>query len=130
MAYNSQLLFPNGISTGYPQPTAPMPYQMTYQQQSPVNNIVWIDGIKGAEMYPLPPNSISPPLMWRNEPRFTVKTTDGGGAWTLETYRFEKEVLNDGASNDIVTREDFESFKREVMEAVNGKPVVQAEPAE
>lgn len=128
MAYNPQLYYPMGYP-GYPQTTVPMASSMTYQQQ-PSDGMVWIDGIKGAEMYPMGPNSVSPPLMWRNEPRFTVKTTDGGGAWTLETFRFEKEVLNDDGSNDIVTRKDLESFKAEVMEAINGKPAVQAEPAE
>lgn len=117
MAYNPNLYNPYG---------QPMP---TQQQQQPVDGLVWIDGIKGAQMYPLPPNSTSPPLMWKGEPYFTVKTTDAGGAFTLQTFKFQEEILQSTALSDTVTRADLESFKKEIMEAINGKPAV-PEPEE
>lgn len=118
MAYNPNLYNPYGYSQ-----------QMPAQQQS-VNGLIWIDGIEGAQMYPLPPNSTSPPLMWKNEPYFSIKTTDAGGAFTVKTFKFQEEILQSQVANDTVTREDFDKFKQEVMEAINGKPAVSESASE
>lgn len=102
------------------------PYGSYYQSAQPIDGLVWIDGIEGAQMYPLPPNSTSPPLLWKNEARFSVKKTDGGGAFTIETYDFTKaEIESKEADNSsFVTKADLESFKRDIMEAINGQSAV------
>lgn len=81
-------------------------------------------------MYPLPPNSVSPPLMLKNEAAFIIKTTDGGGAATYQKGSFKLENLQINQPTDTITRADFEDFKREMMEVINGKPAVQTEPTE
>ena len=125
MAYNPNLYNPYGSQQFQPTTQAAgMQFQPTIQPPQPVNGLVKINGIEGAQMYQMPPNSVSPPLMWENEPYFTVKQTDGGGAATYRTFKFQEVDLNPSRSDDIVTRDDFEKFKQEVMEAINGKPVV------
>lgn len=129
MAYNPNLYSPYGSQQYQPTISYPQQYQPATQQVQPVNGLIQVNGIEGAQMYQLPPNSVSPPLMWKDEPYFTVKQTDGGGAATYRTFKFQEVNLNPQQSDDIVTKEDFDKFKQEVMEAINGKSVV-PEPSE
>ena len=116
MAYNPYLYMPYGAQQ-FPQVT------------QPVDGMVWVDGMEGVRMYQLPPNSRSPVLMFKNEERFAVKTTDAGGASTVRLFKFEEETQEQeqAGTGDYVTRDDFESFKNEILEAVNGKPALFAE---
>ena len=129
MAYNPNLYNPYGSQQFQPTISFPQQTQPTFQPQQPINGLIWIDGIQGAQMYPLPPNSTSPPLMFKNESKFAVKTTDGGGAGSVRLFSFtEDEPTPDPSTNaNYVTHDDFESFKKEIMEAINGKPAVPAE---
>ena len=105
------------------------PYGLQMPQQ-PVNGLVSIDSIEGGEMYPLPPNSVSPPLFLNNENAFIVKRTDGGGAYSLKKYTFAEEELP-GANEELyVTKEYFDSQIAEIKEAINGKRIVPEQPAE
>ena len=128
MAYNPNLYNPYGTQQYQPTLSYQQQYQPTMQPQQPVNGLVQIDGIEGANMYPLPPNSTSPALFFKNEAKFAVKSTDGGGAVTVRVFNFEEETLQTSNPNDIITRQDLEDFKKQVMEAINGKPAV-SEPA-
>ena len=126
MAYNPSIYNPYGSQQFQPT-TGMMPntYAPTYQPQPPVNGLVKIDGIEGAQMYQIPPNSVSPPLFLANENAFFIKTTDGGGAATLKKYTFAEEPLQ--ANNDsgqYVTREYFDQQMNSIMEAINGKRTV------
>lgn len=97
------------------------------QQQAvmaqPINGLVRVESIEGAQMYPLPPNSVSPPLFLGSDNVFFIKTTDGGGAPTIKKYRFdeEQEPAATTAPQGSVTKEEFDSFKAEIMEVLNGK---------
>lgn len=126
MAYNPSLYNPYGTQQFQPTISYPQQFQPTMQQQ-PVNGLVRIEGIEGAQMYQMPTNSVSPPLFLGNEAAFFIKTTDGGGAATLKKYSFKEEPL-EPVSNDYVTKADFNAFAQEIREAINGKPVV-PEPA-
>lgn len=130
MPYNPNLYNPYGSQQFQPTISYPQQYQPTMQPPQPVNGLVQIDGIQGAEMYPLPPNSVSPALFFKNEAKFAVKSTDGGGAATIRVFNFSEETLQATNSNDIITRQDLDAFKKEVMEAINGKPVVPESTAE
>jgi len=97
--------------------------------KSPVNGLVWVEGDEGAYAYPLPPNSVSPPLMYNNEPKFAVKTTDAAGIGSIRRFTFTEETVEKAPAvgGDFVTKGDLESFKRDIMEAINGKSIVPAE---
>lgn len=111
MAYNPSLYNPYG-----------------YQNQSPVNGLVSVDGIKGAQLYQLPPNSVSPPLFLTEENAFFVKTTDGGGAATIRKYTFEEAAIEPESNSDYVTRDYLDKRIDQIMEAINGKhPVSEPE---
>lgn len=136
MAYNPSLYNPYGSQQF--QPT--ISYHNQYMSspappsQQPINGLIWIDSIEEAQMFPLPPNSTSYPLMFRNEPRFAVKTTDGSGAYTIETFSFIKdEVETTTNDSDFVTKSDLDKyldkFKQDILEAINGQSSTQAATA-
>lgn len=117
MAYNPSLYSPYG----YQQPQVP---------QQPINGLVWIDSQEGAQMYPLPPNSVSPPLLLRNENAFFVKTTDGGGAASLKRYTFDEDpiVPTNNNSGDFVTREYFDQQISHILEVIENGQHTTSEP--
>lgn len=117
MAYNPNLYSPYAGQQF--QPT-----QQVFQPAQPVNGLVRVDGIEGAKMYQLPPNSVSPPLFLTEENAFFVKTTDGGGAATLKKYAFQEEPMTSNTQGDFVTREYFDQQMNNILEAINGKHAV------
>ena len=119
MAYNPSLYNPYGLQQPTVSPQAPQMFQQ------PVNGLVRIESIEGAQMYQLPPNSVSPPLFLGSEAAFFIKTTDGGGAATLKKYSFKEEpMMMDNNSSEFVTREYFDQQMNNILEAINGKPAV------
>ena len=121
MAYNPNMYMPY-------QPSYTQPYMQPNAQG--INGLVRIEGIEGAQMYQMPPNSVSPPLFLSSENAFFIKTTDGGGAATLKKYTFAEETMTDTNASDYVTKSDFEAFANEIREAVNGQRAVPEQPAE
>ncbi len=99
-------------------------------QTQPVNGLVSVSGEQGAQMYPLPPNSVSPPLFLQEENAFFVKRTDGGGAATLKKYTFqEAPAAAAPQAPEFVTKEYFDQQMQTIMEAINGKhPVPEQQP--
>ena len=121
MAYNPSLYNPYGSQQFQPTVSYPATYQSTFQPTPSVNGLVRIESIEGAQMYQLPPNSVSPPLFLGEENAFFIKTTDGGGAATLKKYTFAEAPITDNNSDDFVTREYFDQQMNNIMEAINGK---------
>lgn len=78
----------------------------------PYNNgtIVRVNGIDGAKMYQMNPNS-AVALFDGNEDIFYVKTTDGAGFPSIRTFRFE-EVLPTPMSgtSDYMTRKEVAEY--------------------
>jgi hypothetical protein len=93
----------------------------TYSNTQPVNGLIKIESIEGAQMYQLPPNSVSPPLFLSEENAFIVKTTDGGGAASLKKYSFKEEPMTNNKNDEFVTREYFDEKMNNILEAINGK---------
>lgn len=122
MAYNANLYSPYAGQQFQPQ-------QQIFQPMQPVNGLVQVDGIEGAKMFQLPPNSVSPPLFLAEENAFFIKTTDGGGAASLKKYTFQEEPISSNTNGDFVTREYFDNKINEMMEAINGQHTVQGQPA-
>ena len=108
MAYNPALYNPYGLQT---------------QQVQPTNGLVWIDGIEGAQMNQMAPDSVSPPLFLKEEDSIIIKTTDGGGAASLKKYSFSEVPLQQNDSELYVTKEYFDAKIGEITEAINGKHI-------
>ena len=111
MSYNSNLYNPN-------------PYQTTLlPNPHPTSGITWVSNGDEAANYIMPPNSQSPPLMWRDEPKFSIKQTDNYGGFTVRHFSFEEEVPEQPES-PWATKDDLESMRNEILEAINGKSAV------
>mgnify|MGYP006916039939 CR=1 FL=1 len=115
MAYNPALYSPYGMQLQPQQMQPAMPAQ-------PSNGLVWIDTIEGAQMYRMAPDSVSPPLLLKDEDAFIVKTTDGGGAATLKKFSFTEVPLTEEKDSELyVTKEYLDKWGNQMMEAINGK---------
>lgn len=78
MAYNPSLYDPYRAQQFQPaqfQPAQPM-FQPVVQ---PVNGLIKVDGIEGAQMFQLPPNSVSPPLFVAEENAWGNRGWGGNG---------------------------------------------------
>lgn len=83
------------------------PYYNPYQVSQPVNGLVSVNGMNGAQAYPLPPNS-QIALFDENEDKFYVKKTDSAGFPTVVAYTFE--AAEHPAPVDTVSREEFDKL--------------------
>lgn len=128
MSYNPSLYNPYGNQQYQPTTGSLMQYQPTYTPQQPVNGLIKVTDIRGAEMYLIPPGSVSPPLFLEDENAFFIKTTDDGGAATIKKYRFEEAPMTSQNQGDFVTREYFDQKMQAIMEAINGKHPVPEQP--
>lgn len=130
MAYNPSIYSPYAAQQFQPNMPAPNPqFMQAIAPQQPVNGLVKVDGIEGARMYQLPPNSVSPPLFVGSENAFFIKTTDGGGAASIKKYTFAEAPMNDNVSGEFVTREYFDRQMNNILEAINGQHTVQGQPS-
>lgn len=125
MAYDPRMYNPYNSQQYQPSiPYQSRQYQPAFQQQQPVNGLIKVKGIEGAQMYQMPPGSVSPPLFLEDENSFFVKTTDDGGAATIRKYKFEEEPMASTGSGEFVTREYFDQQMNNILEAINGKHTV------
>ena len=97
--------------------------QMNNQQifpQEQTQNLIRVNGIEGAKTYQMSANS-TVALFDSNEDIMYIKTTDGAGFPSIRSFRFEelKEDTQTEPSVDYISREEFEEFKKELMN--NGK---------
>lgn len=122
MAYNPSLY--NPYNNQQFQPTINYPQQFQSAQQQPVNGLTFID-INNIDSYWMPAGSVSQPL-FIDDKHFVIKTFDKNGGSETEAYEAKKIPLSSllGSDNTNVTRADFESFKAEIMEAINGRNTI------
>ena len=90
------------------------PYQQQFLPQIQVpqpqpQGIQYVNDIKSAEAYQMPPNS-SAILMDSNLSRFYMKQTDASGVATIKSYDF-KETEQEKPT-EYVTKAEFEKFKQ------------------
>jgi hypothetical protein len=105
------------------------PYYQPPIQQQRINGLTFIDSIEQADMYQMPPGSVSQPLFLKDSNQFVIVTFDNVGGKTKELFSFTKEKIED--PNEAVTKADLEAFKADMMEAIYGKhaiPTTAAEP--
>ena len=103
-----------------PQMMNPTPIQPQEQAQ----NLIRVNGIDGAKAYQMPANS-TVALFDSNEDVMYVKSTDGAGFPSIRTFAFTevKEQNKPIQQVDYISREEFEEFKKELMN--NGKQSIQ-----
>ena len=89
-----------------------------YPQQGGIN---WVQGIAGANAYPLMPNTNVVLMDRENEGIFYIKICDNVGMYTLRTFRYteiipqEKSAANIDMSN-FVSRDEFNALKALIEE--------------
>lgn len=97
--------------------------QMNNQQIYPqiqTQNLIRVNGIEGAKAYQMSANSIVS-LFDANDDIMYIKSTDGAGFPSIRTFSFTevKEQNKPIQQVDYISREEFEEFKKELMN--NGK---------
>ena len=97
--------------------------QMNNQQFLPqiqTQNLIRVNGIEGAKAYQMSANSIVS-LFDANDDIMYIKSTDGAGFPSIRTFSFTevKEQNKPIQQVDYISREEFEEFKKELMN--NGK---------
>ena len=93
------------------------PFQNTNPfMRAPINetHLSRVKGINGAQEYPISFNS-EVALFDEEEDVFYVKQADANGYTRLTKYRYE-EVVDEPTGPSYVTMEDFEKFKKEVLD--------------
>lgn len=89
-------------------------------QPEPTQNLIRVNGINGAKAYQMPANS-TVALFDSNNDVMYVKSTDGAGFPSIRTFSFTelKEDISTTENTDYISRQEFEEFKKELMN--NGK---------
>ena len=98
----------------------PQPQQNMFSPQiEPAQNLVRVNGVDGAKAYQMPANS-TVALFDANEDIMYIKTTDGAGFPAIRLFRFEelKQETAQEVKQDYISRQEFEDFKREVLDNV------------
>jgi len=97
---------------------------------SPTNGLVSVESYEGAQLYNLPPESVSPPLFLSSDNIFFVKTTDRDGVASIKAYKFEECEIPQAISDSVeyVTKADLTEFENRILEAINGQHTV-SEPS-
>lgn len=119
---------------GYPQYQTPQAIQAPQmaQAQNMTSGINWCQGEAGAKSYPVAPNT-SVLLMDSEESVFYIKTTDVSGMpQPLRIFDYTERTPQNASravatpQTDVVTREEFERLKEDVLRLSKGvrKPQV------
>ena len=98
----------------------PQPQQNMFSPQiEPAQNLVRVNGVDGAKAYQMPANS-TVALFDANEDIMYIKTTDGAGFPAIRLFRFEelKQETAQEVKQDYISRQEFEDFKKEVLDNV------------
>lgn len=116
-------MFQNPYASLMPQQNQYYNPQMNNQQIYPqiqTQNLIRVNGIEGAKAYQMSANSIVS-LFDANEDIMYIKSTDGAGFPSIRTFSFTevKEQNKPIQQVDYISREEFEEFKKELMN--NGK---------
>ena len=95
--------------------------QMAYQPNNNYqpNNLIKVNGIDGARAYQMSPNS-SVALFDTNDDLIYIKSTDGAGFPTIDTYHFHK-VEEKSAPQFVSKEEMMEEIDKLRKEIRNGK---------
>ena len=120
MAYNPSLYNPYGMPT------------FNQQNNQPIIDLVFMTK-QEIDSYSMPAGSISRPL-FIDDHHYAIKYFDQHGGSTISWFKTDEISYSDIADpTEIgVTKADFDAFKKEIMEVINGKhsnPDVPTTPA-
>lgn len=98
----------------------PNQFSTLTQPQMSTQNLIRVNSIDGAKAYQMSANS-TVALFDTNEDIMYVKSTDGAGFPSIRTFSFTeiKENTKVSQNTDYISRQEFEDFKKELMN--NGK---------
>lgn len=94
---------------------------------SNTGNVIWVSGLNGAKNWKMYPNTIDLLMDNVNQDIYYIKVCDETGAIkSLRAFRYneipiEEVPLQDTdmpAPSNFVTKDDFNSFKNEILEAI------------
>ena len=100
-----------------------------FSNYTPVQNMIFVSD-EEARNYYLPPNS-KVLLMSKDKPVFYVKTTDTIGQPNIDTYSFKKEEPAPQPTTtpaNVVTKEDLDAFKAEILTLLAPKAQEEVNP--
>lgn len=84
--------------------------------QNEAQNLIRVNGIDGAKAYQMMPNS-TVALFDANNDLMYIKSTDGAGFPAIRTFSFtEVKETQEAQSVEYISREEFENFKKELMQ--------------
>jgi hypothetical protein len=89
--------------------------QNPMQLQSPVNQLIWVQGESGAKAYGIPANS-TVILMDSEANKFYIKTTDMAGMPSMKSYEYAEAAPQVAIEHkaDYVTREEFNALVNKI----------------
>lgn len=129
MAYNNYFpqFYPNAMPYMAPQPqmAAQGPQVSQNAPQNQNNGITWVQGEAAAKAYPVA-NGQSVLLMDSEESVMYIKSTDASGMpMPLRIFDYSERKQNKTApvaskEPDFVSRSEFDAFKTEITESING----------
>lgn len=90
-------------------------YNSYTQGYNQTQNLTRVTGIEGARAYQMGINS-TVALFDSNDDLMYIKSTDGAGFPTIRTFKFTELFETDlKPTNDYISRDEFEQFKKEIM---------------
>ena len=90
---------------------------MSTQNNLVPQELIRVNGLQGAQTYQMAPNS-TVALFDGNSDIMYIKQTDGAGFGNIRKFSFTEILDNQQVSqpsNDFVSREEFENFKKDLM---------------
>lgn len=88
-------------------------YQQNFSPQG--SQLIRVTGIDGAKAYQMTANS-TVALFDSGSDVMYIKSTDGAGFPTIRTFKFEELHGNPDQVAEYVSKEEFETFKKEMKE--------------
>lgn len=114
-----------------PQPISNVSNVTLNPNTSNTGGINWVSGLNGANAWKMYPNTMDILMDNINENIYYIKTSDNIGRTNLRAFSYNEIKLDDVPIKDpnmpqpqmpqnVVTREDFDAFKAEILEALKG----------
>lgn len=112
-----------------PQPISNVSNVTLNPNTSNTGGINWVSGLNGANAWKMYPNTMDILMDNINEHIYYIKTSDNIGRTNLRAFSYNEIALDDVPIKDpnmpqmqmpqnIVTREDFDAFKAEILEVL------------
>ena len=93
------------------------PFMPQVAQPKQNTSPIWVQGDTGAKAFIVAPNS-SVILMDSESDHFYLKAVDVSGMPSLRKFKYEE--VGNTPTTDYVARNEFDSFKKEVLEMLKG----------